>query len=276
MYQRPPGRFTVQRVQTGVRIEKSLLKVLKGLAEYLDMTLGDLLEGIVLHAFEGESPFEPKTLEKIQQLKGVYGMDYGKDYSHRMVSNGGGRTMRRFDLAACLLMLAGALVLPQAPAAAQHEGHEIVPVEPFDAVFFERSRTIRLSCDPDAVFPLFTPEGRQKWSSFKPVMLRVPDEGWEGAVYLQPTIHEEPNTAIVADYDPGRRFIRYVTFNPRMEAWEMEIQVGPPEEGSYASVTYRVTGLTPEADPQIEEFFARHFEMAIDEWAGAIDRFLRH
>ena len=46
----------VERVQTGVRIEKRTLKVLKGLAECLDLTLGDLLEGIVLHAFEGKAP----------------------------------------------------------------------------------------------------------------------------------------------------------------------------------------------------------------------------
>ena len=77
----------VERVQTGVRIEKHLLKVLKGLAEYLDMSLGDLLEGIVLHAFEGKSPFEPATLEKIEQLKEVYGMDYGSEASHKMVED---------------------------------------------------------------------------------------------------------------------------------------------------------------------------------------------
>ena len=54
----PEPRLEVERVQTGVKIEKRLLKVLKGLAEYHDMTLGDLLEGIVLHAFEGKAPFE--------------------------------------------------------------------------------------------------------------------------------------------------------------------------------------------------------------------------
>jgi hypothetical protein len=75
----------VERVQTGVRIEKRLLKVLKGLAEYLDMTLGDLLEGIALAAFEGRSPFVESTLKKIEQLKTVYGMDYGAELSHRMV-----------------------------------------------------------------------------------------------------------------------------------------------------------------------------------------------
>ena len=76
----------VQRVQTGVRIEKRLLKVLKGLAEYLDMSLGDLLEGIALSAFEGRSPFVESTLKKIEQLKEVYGMEYGADHSHRMIN----------------------------------------------------------------------------------------------------------------------------------------------------------------------------------------------
>jgi hypothetical protein len=75
----------VERVQTGVRMEKRLLKVLKGLAEYLDMSLGDLLEGITLAAFEGRSPFVATTLEKIKQLKKVYGMDYGAEASHRML-----------------------------------------------------------------------------------------------------------------------------------------------------------------------------------------------
>lgn len=76
--------IAVQRVQTGVRIEKRMLKVLKGLAEYLDMSLGDLLEGIVLHVFEGKTPFGKTTLNKIAQLKTVYGLDFGAEFSHRM------------------------------------------------------------------------------------------------------------------------------------------------------------------------------------------------
>ena len=74
----------VERVQTGVKIEKRLLKVLKGLAEYHDMTLGDLLEGIVLHAFEGKAPFERATLERIAQLKKIYGLDLDARAAHRM------------------------------------------------------------------------------------------------------------------------------------------------------------------------------------------------
>lgn len=76
--------IAVQRVQTGVRIEKRMLKVLKGLAEYLDMSLGDLLEGIVLHGFEDKTPFSKSTLKKIDQLKIVYGLDFGAEFSHRM------------------------------------------------------------------------------------------------------------------------------------------------------------------------------------------------
>ncbi len=75
----------VKRVQTGVRLERSLLKVLKGTAEYLDLSLGDLLEGIVLHAFEGKAPFGPETLEKIGQLREVYGLELTAADSHRLV-----------------------------------------------------------------------------------------------------------------------------------------------------------------------------------------------
>ena len=77
-------RIRVERTQTGVRMEKRLLKVLKGLAEYLDITLGDLLEGIVLHAFDGKTPFGDPTLEKIRQLKEVYGLDLDAGASHRL------------------------------------------------------------------------------------------------------------------------------------------------------------------------------------------------
>ena len=65
----------VERIQTGVRMEKRLLKVLKGLAEYLDLSLGDLLEGIALHALENKPPFKPLTLNKVAQLRRVYGLD---------------------------------------------------------------------------------------------------------------------------------------------------------------------------------------------------------
>ena len=75
----------VERVQTGVRLKKRMQKVLKGLAAHLDMSMGDLLEGIVLASFEGTGPFSEPTLVQIEQLKAVYEMDYGAEASHRMV-----------------------------------------------------------------------------------------------------------------------------------------------------------------------------------------------
>lgn len=74
----------IERTQTGLRIEKRLLKVLKGLAEHLEMPLGELVEGIVLHAFEGKAPFSERTREKIAQLCDVYEMDLTAADSHRL------------------------------------------------------------------------------------------------------------------------------------------------------------------------------------------------
>lgn len=83
------AKIPVQRVQTGVRIEKRLLKVLKALAEYFDITLGDLLEGIVLHAFEGKSAFiKEDILQHIADLGRIYGIDYDSSASHNFIEQG--------------------------------------------------------------------------------------------------------------------------------------------------------------------------------------------
>lgn len=82
--------ITVNRVQTGVRIERRTLKVLKALSECLDLSLGDLLEGIVLHAFEGKTPFSDKTLKQIAELKKVYGLDLTAADAHTLEENGNG------------------------------------------------------------------------------------------------------------------------------------------------------------------------------------------
>jgi hypothetical protein len=78
-------QFVVKRVQTGVRIEKRLLKVLKALAEFHDLTLGDLLEGIVLHAFDGKTAFQKPSRRRIKELKKFYGLDLDHRASHRLI-----------------------------------------------------------------------------------------------------------------------------------------------------------------------------------------------
>ncbi len=75
---------SIERTQTGVRIERNTLKVLKALAEYLDLSLGELLEGITLHVFEGKAPFTPDTLAKIEQLKAVYGLALTATDAHHL------------------------------------------------------------------------------------------------------------------------------------------------------------------------------------------------
>ena len=74
----------VERIQTGVRIEKRMLKVLKALADSLDLTLGDLLEGIVLHAFEGKTPLSKRTLAKVAELKKVFGLTLTAADAHQL------------------------------------------------------------------------------------------------------------------------------------------------------------------------------------------------
>jgi hypothetical protein len=75
---------TIERVQSGVRMERRLLKVLKALAEFLDVSLGDLLEGIVLHAFDQKLPFDDATVSVIERLKDVYGLDLRASDSHQL------------------------------------------------------------------------------------------------------------------------------------------------------------------------------------------------
>lgn len=77
-------RILVERVQTGVRMEKRILKVLKALAEYFDISVGDLLEGIVLHAFDGKTPFSSESLAHIKELKRIYKLDLDSSHSHRL------------------------------------------------------------------------------------------------------------------------------------------------------------------------------------------------
>ena len=84
----PSARRTIHRVQTGVRLEKRLVKVTKAVAEYLGMNMGDLLEGVLLHAFEGKAPFSDETISKIATLKEVYGLDLDASDSHHLIDAG--------------------------------------------------------------------------------------------------------------------------------------------------------------------------------------------
>lgn len=74
----------IERVQTGMRIEKRILQVLKAIAAKHDMGLGDLIEGIVLHSFEGKSPFDPESQIFIAQMRSAFGLDLTAADSHKL------------------------------------------------------------------------------------------------------------------------------------------------------------------------------------------------
>ncbi len=78
----------ITRVQTGIRIEKHILKVLKALAAELEISLGDLIEGIVLHSFEGKNPFSQHTLAFIETMRQAYGLELTATDSHQMREEG--------------------------------------------------------------------------------------------------------------------------------------------------------------------------------------------
>ncbi|HTE45872.1 MAG TPA: hypothetical protein VK636_11550 [Gemmatimonadaceae bacterium] len=94
-FQPEPERRTVERIQTGVRMERRILGVLKALADLHGMSLGDLLEGIVLHAFEGKAPFAGASLQKIAALKEVFGLDLAAADSHLLLERRGASRQKR-------------------------------------------------------------------------------------------------------------------------------------------------------------------------------------
>ena len=64
----------IDRVQTGVRMERRLVKVLKAVAELRDVSLGELLEGIVFNVSAGQLPFDAEALAKVGELMVIYGL----------------------------------------------------------------------------------------------------------------------------------------------------------------------------------------------------------
>ena len=74
----------VERVQTGVRIEKRVLQILKAIAAKHDIGLGDLIEGIVLHSFEGKQAFGDESRKFIDQMRQAYGLELTAEDSHAL------------------------------------------------------------------------------------------------------------------------------------------------------------------------------------------------
>lgn len=74
----------VERIQTGLRMDKTLLKVLKGVADFKDLSLADLVEGMLLHGLEGTAAItDPATLDAVDKFREIYGLELTAADSHR-------------------------------------------------------------------------------------------------------------------------------------------------------------------------------------------------
>ncbi len=150
---------------------------------------------------------------------------------------------------------------------------------PFEAVHFERQQDLQLEGTPEDVFRLFEPSGRQLWAKgFKPEFL-FPESGEArpGTVFRTAahggTVY---TTWVLADHEPEAGRIRYVIFIPQVEAWELEVKCAAGADGgTIATVEYRVTSLSEEANAAVRGFFADRFEDAMSSWQSAINTYLR-
>lgn len=79
-----PARRYVERVQTGVRLERRLLGVLKALADVHGITLGDLLEG--------KAPFGAESRARIRALREAFRLELTAADSHLLIERPPRRT----------------------------------------------------------------------------------------------------------------------------------------------------------------------------------------
>ncbi len=237
----------VSRVQTGVRVESRLLKVLKALAEYLDISLGDLFEGIVLHQFEGKPAFSQDTLSVIEQLRGVYGLELTARDSHRLTELASG----------------------------PRDGHRltVLAAESRDS----SRRRVRLegafpvAVAPDEALRLFTPSGERLWApGWDPEFpAATGDETEPGTVFL--TSHHGRNvTWVVVACEPGRS-VSYANMSENIRASLVHVVCEAAADGtSIAHVTYHVTALSAGADEELATFAAGYGSF-LESWRTAID-----
>lgn len=228
-----PKKIVVERTQTGVRMEKRLLKVLKALAEALDITLGDLLEGIVLHVFEGKTPFSPGTLQRIDQLRQVYGLDLGAAASHHLI-----------------------------------EGQQ---ESAFDALHVDRRGIVRVAAPPEEAMALFTPEGEKLWvPDWLPTYLHPADGEFARGLVWTTTHGGETTLWTVARFEEAGREVEYLRVTPGSRMGGVEVRCDGFEDGvTRVEVRYVLTGLSPAGNIELEELDAGYDAM-LEEWEELI------
>jgi len=180
------------------------------------------------------------------------------------------------------VLAAAAVVIGAADIAAQHAEPEPMPEEAgsFQPVLYERERTIHLSGSPEEVFPLFEPDGFQKWNSSrtppeKEVLFEGRGDTWTAYMSRVLSPHGD-RWNVVAEHDREAMLIRYVLLMPDVEFLVHEIQCLPnPRGGTIALVSWECAGLSLDGNKQVSEFFdGGHFERQIDGWEKSVNEYL--
>ena len=140
----------------------------------------------------------------------------------------------------------------------------------------EQTHAILLDGDPDEVFALFGPVREADWAAdWNPEIVAGDGHTPErGCVFR--TYHDDRGETIwlLAGLDRDERWIEYVRVTPLSDLAEITIRVDQPEPGrSRAEVTYRIVGLTVDANHYVDGFTEARYAALIDEWATAINHY---
>ena len=136
--------------------------------------------------------------------------------------------------------------------------------------------TMDLEAAPAVVLPLFGPVREAEWAhGWSPGML-YPSDGRPlvGSVFTT----DDKSTDVVSimtRFDERALEVDYVQVLPKVWAGQILIRLKESGNGrTHATVTYRRTALSPEADHGVEAF-GQHFPQQREHWENAVNQRLR-
>jgi len=149
-----------------------------------------------------------------------------------------------------------------------------MPIDSGQRVHVDRSGVVEMALPFAEAFPLFNAEGERRWvAGWDPHFIHPPEPGaGEGAVF-QTTHHGMGATTwIQTRHEPDAGAASFAYVLPNQRATIVDVVVTPDgENGSRASVRYRMTSLSADADDLVRAF-GDAFDDMMAHWAEAIQR----
>ena len=141
-------------------------------------------------------------------------------------------------------------------------------------VHVDKVGVVAMALPPAEAFPLFSAEGEREWvAGWNPRYLHRTESGAGEGVVCQ-TTHKNGRTAtwIQTRHDPPAGAASFLYVIPEHHTAMVDVVVSSDGEGrSQATVRYRMTSLSPDADDFVRAFGA-DFERTMAHWAEAIQR----